>query len=161
MLHRQSLQSETRDRGPLLEQLRQLSVPMGGISWETPAGKKDVKKHQQYLNAIKGPMDALLEKVDEYYAMDKVYDFGDIKDSFHDVYKNFEKNFYWYTEKANTVEHALTIIAEIENKLRQAEESVMKYLGGANDNGIKEAVQACYPPLNAYKAYIQAFVSKK
>ncbi len=163
MLHRQSLQSETRDRGPLLEQLRQLSASrytLGVILWETPAGKIEVKEHEQYLEAIEGPMDALLEKVDEYYEMDEVYGFGDIKDSFHKVKRQFEDIFLWYLEKANTVEYSLTIIEEIENKLTQAEQSVIKYLGDTNDNGIKEAVQACYPPLNAYKAYIQAFVSK-
>ncbi len=61
MLHRQGLQIETYDRGPLLEELRRLSAPsapMGVYSWVTPAGKKDVKQHQDYLNAIKGHMDA-------------------------------------------------------------------------------------------------------
>ncbi len=162
MLHRQSLQIETYDRGPLLEELRRLSAPMGVFSWETPAGKRDVKQHKDYLNAIKDRMDALLEKVDEYYNMDNVHFFGDIKKSFHDVNETFKRNFYWYIEKENTVENKLKVFDEILNMLMEARQSVSDYLRGnwklTNDNGIREKVDACLFHLREYIVYIQGFV---
>jgi hypothetical protein len=166
MLHRQSLQIETYDRGPLLEELRRLSLPRYtlGVLRETPADKPDVKQHQEYLQAIKDPMDALLEKVDEYYNMDEVKGFVDIKNSFHEANEKNENNLWWYTDKEKNVEYELKIIEEILNTLEEANEAVTEYQSlwrHTNDNDIKTAVQACYPPLHAYKAYLQKFVHKK
>jgi hypothetical protein len=164
MLHRRGLQAETRERGPLLEELRRLgasSAPMGVYSWETPAGKRDVKQHQDYLNAIKGSMDALLEKVDAYYEMDDVHFFGDIKKSFHGINKKIEKNFYWYSEKEKTVENALVEFETILDMIIEARRSVDEYLiiwGHTNDNGIRGQVNTCLIEIRKYIIYIQGFV---
>ena len=157
-MHRQSLQSETRDRGPLLEELRRLSAPsapMGVYSWVTPVGKRDVKQHQDYLNAIKGSMDALLEKVDAYCNMDEVVLFVGIKQSFHDINKKFEKNFYWYIEKEKTVENALIEFQGILNMIIEARRSVEAYFDDwwwtRTDNyNIYKAVDPCLLHLRAY-----------
>ena len=166
MLHRQSLQPETRDRGPLLEELRRLgapSAPMGVFSWETPAGKKDVKQHQDYLNAIKGSMDALLEKVNAYQNKDEVFFFWDIKNSFHEINKKIERNFYWYAEKEKTVENALIEFKDILNMILEARQSVKEYFDDlrwtrTDDLNIYEAVNSCLLHLHAYYRYIHGFV---
>jgi hypothetical protein len=166
MLHGQGVQPETRDRGPLLEELRRLgasSAPMGVYSWDIPLGKKDVKQHQDYLNAIKGSMDALLEKVYAYYNMDEVVFFWDVKESFDNIKKKFEKNFHWYIEKEKTVENALIEFQGILNMTIEARRSVEAYFDDwlwtrTDDYNIYEAVNPCLLHLDAYTKYIHRFV---
>jgi hypothetical protein len=157
-------QPETRDRGLLLEQLRQLNAPrytVGMIGFFTPAGKKDVKTHKQYLANIKGPIDALSSKIIIRYNREGKFYFGKIKELFDYLKEMFDDNFQWYAGNT-TIEDALTKFSSIKNMLTQVSFRVKNYLkticNFEGENDVSTAAEACYAPLDAYIAYIQGFV---
>ncbi len=166
MLHRQSLQTETRDRGLLLEELRQLGVKMSFSSLFTPASKKDVEKHAEYLRAIKGCMNDLFSIVEIKYDKEGYSKFYYIKKLFDSIQEEFYDISNWYTEKEKTVEDAQRTFQQIENMLTIANSKIQPYLQfyynyKEETNVISTKVEACYAPLDAYIAYLTGFIPKK
>lgn len=169
MLHRQGLQIETYDRGPLLEELRQLgapSAPMSVFSFMTPASKRDVEKHAEYLNAIKGRMNDLFSIVKTKYQIEGYTKFHHIKNLFDVIQEDFNDISNWYTQKAKTVEDAQRTFQQIKNMLTVANAKIPPYLAfyykyREETNDISTKVEACYAPLDAYIAYLKGFIPKK
>ncbi len=159
------LSDEIRDRGLLLEQLRQLNAPrytLGGFF--TPAGKKDVKTHQQYLANIKGPMDDLSSIIDSVYQGKQKIFLQNMKETFDRLQQMFKDNFQWYTGNT-TIEDALTTFGSIKNLLTQvngkAKEHMKNFFQFEGENEVSTAAEACYAPLDAYIAYMKGLISKK
>jgi hypothetical protein len=158
-------QPETRDRGLLLEQLRQLSAPrytLGGLGNFTPAWKKDVNQHRQYIADIKGPLEVLFGRVESAYHLVGFTLFGSLKEFFDDIKKDFGNALQWYS-KGKTVEDALKIFQGIYNRLTQAFSRITEH-AFVHENvktELHSAITNCYAPLKTYIAYIGGFIPKK
>ncbi len=158
-------QPETRDRGLLLEQLRQLSAPrytLGGFGIFTPAWKKDTSQHIQYIADIKGPLEVLFDLVESVYKVVGFTFFGSLKEFFDDIKKDFGNALQWYSEKGKTVEHGLLTFQGIYNRLTQAFSRITHALVHKNvKTELHSAITDCYAPLKTYIAYIRVFIPNK
>jgi hypothetical protein len=157
-------QPETRDMGLLLEQLRQLNAPrytLGGLGFFTPAWKKDVNQHEQYIANISRPMKVLFDLVNE--ADRVIRGLADLKAFFDESKRDFNNALKWYSETGKTVEYGWSTFQVVHNRLTQAFSKITEH-SKLNQNDKKElhsAITDCYAPLEAYIAYIKGFIPKK
>ena len=167
MLHPRNLQPETRDRGLLLEQLRQLNAPrynLGGFGiFGPPAWKRDVNKHAQYIADIARPMKVLFDLVEDASRVVKHVSFANLKEFFDESKRDFNNALEWYSEKGKTVEDGWMTFQVIHNRLTQAFSKITKHskLNENDKTQLHSAITDCYAPLEIYIAYIQGFIPKK
>ena len=159
------LSPETRDRGQLLEQLRQLNAPrysLGGFGiFGPPAWKRDVNKHAQCIADIARPMKVLFDLVKEADRL--IRGLADLKAFFDESKRDFNNALEWYSEKGKTVEDGWMTFQVIHNRLTQAFSKITKH-SNLNENDkeqLHSAITDCYPPLEAYIAYIRGFIPRK
>ena len=155
---------QTNSTGLLLEKLRQLNVgytlglPLFG---NTAAGKKDVSEHNKYIKNITDTINAFVGIVDKGRGTtSKAY--LKVSEVVNAIQVEVLTSWDWFAPKHKiSVKDALAKFQSILKRLDLLENPILESLSEkTRDNPATKALEACKPPLQAYIAYLETFVSK-
>ena len=160
MLHPRNFQPDTRERGLLLEELRQLNVVEYtlGAFLNTPAGKKDVSKHDEYIQAITDTVNALVRIVDKGRG-NTSKSYLRVSEVVNAIQVEVLTSWDWYAPKHKiSVKDAWTKFQSILERLKLLDTPILDSLQEkTRENPATKALEACKPPLEAYIAYLHTF----